>query len=220
MKPAQARATRKAVTDRKTFNADERAAQREQAPVVIAGVSFTRRRKDWLVTRGMRAIMREQENSVSLTNRLRARITELQAQQLEAVVAAEADAVDAPAGAEAAADDESRLEARIVGLIAQADEATERSELMSYRLLVMLLVPPVAPDGDAEDPLGDARHGFGPEAAGYDDDIDGDEDAVMAAIGFLQPALDTEDAIDLAHELTGSVEPDPAEDPSSATGSS
>lgn len=181
-----------ALGQRDSFDADARTKARESTPVVIAGRTFLRARKDWAISRAMRQIMREQEKDVALSTRLRLRCGELEAEQAEAATQGNDDR-------------EAELETQIDELVRKADEATENAELVSYRLLALLLVP--QPYGEAEDVL----EGFGPV-----------EDPAEAepAIAYLQPAMDVEDAADLARELTGSQEPDPPETPSSESGSS
>lgn len=196
MKPEQARAARKAAQAANEFDADARTQARERTPVKIAGATFTRRRKDWDVSRAMRQAMRGQEKAVALANRVKTRVAELEVRQAEA--AAEGDE-----------DTENELETTIDALVAKADDATQEAEISSYRLLALLLVPPQEGYGEHNEQL----VGFGPDALE-------DENAVQRAIAFLQPALDIEDAADLASELTGSREPDPTTTPSSGSGSS
>jgi hypothetical protein len=182
------------------FDADARRAARETSPVTIEGVSFRRRRKDWGVTRLMRSLSRQQQDALSLVTRLRVRTSELEAEQIEAASKGE-DRLEA------------ELETTIRDLMTRADEATEDGEIITYRLLALLLVAPddvevpVEVDGERVDAAG----AFGP----VEDEADAEP-----AIAFLQPALDVEDAADLARELTGSAEPDPPATPSSETGSS
>lgn len=195
MKPADARARRQALKDRETFDADERTKTRESTPVKIAGVTFTRRRKDWAVSRLMRMTMRDQEKLVARSSRLRNRIGELEAKQVEA-------AIDGDDTLEA------ELEQRIDDLVKAGDDATEAAEVVTYRLLALLLVPPDGGYGEHNTPL----VGFGPDEAE-------NEGNVEQAIAFLQPALDVEDAAALAAELSGSREADPTTTNSSETGS-
>lgn len=183
------------------FDADQRTKTREETPVVIGGVTFNRRRKVWIVSRAMRQMMREQESALAKSNRIRARVSELELEQLEAA-------------AEGKSDVEGELEDKIRALIAQADEETEVAELVSYRLLALLLIP----TGKRLDPSTGVEHeleGFGSPPA--------EEDPVayaMPAVEFMQPELDVEDAAGLTEELTGSREPDPQGTPSSGSGSS
>lgn len=169
------------------FDAGARDSERQDTPAVIAGHTFKRRRKAWKVSRLMRTITRDQETAVALSHRIRVRVAELETEQLEAA-------------AEGKDELEGELEGKIQALITRGDEATEAAELVTYRLLALLLVP--AEDAELE--------GFGP----VEDPSDADP-----AIHLLQEELDVEDAADLARELTGSVEPDPQETPSSETGS-
>src|SRR5688572_21619606 len=111
------------------FNADERAETREAAPIIIGGVTFTRRRKDWDISRAMRAAMRDQEKALALANRVRQRVAEHEVKQVEA----------AADGDEAR---EEELENMIDELVKRADAATEQAELTTYRLLALLLIPP------------------------------------------------------------------------------
>lgn len=177
----------------RTFNADERAQTRENTPVTIGGVEFTRRRKDWAVSRLMRKAMRDQEKAVALNARLRSRIVEHEVNQAEAA----RDGND---------ELETELEAKIEDLVERGDAATEAAELVTYRLLALLLKPPA--DRDDLD-------GWGPEPI-----LEHGPEASDPAVAFLQPALDVEDAAALAGELTGSDEPDPPTTTSSEDGSS
>jgi hypothetical protein len=177
---------------RATFDADQRTHDRENTPVIIDGRTFLRARKDWATSRAMRSIMREQEKNVALANRLRIRVGELEVEQAEAAT-------------EADDDRELELEGKIDELVRKADDATEAAEIVSYRLLALLLIPQAY--GEDEEVL----PGFGPVE---------DPEEAAPAIAFLQPALDVEDAANLANELTGSSEPDPPETPSSESGSS
>lgn len=183
-------------SSRESFDADDRAKARESSPVVIDEHRFLRRRKDWATSRAMRSIMRDQEKNVALANRLRIRCGELEAEQIEAATRNEDER-------------ETDLEQRIDELVAKSDEATEEAELVTYRLLALLLVPqPYGTGGDGET---ETLTGFG--------DVDDPAEA-EAAIAWLQPRLDVEDAADLARELSGSSEPDPPETTSSESGSS
>lgn len=122
------------------FDADARAAERMTKPVVIAGVTYKRRKKDWDTSRLMRKIMRAQEGHVARSTRLRRRIAELEVEQMEAA-------------GEGATDREADLEGKIEELITQADESTEEAELASYKLVRALLTdeqgePLVDADGE------------------------------------------------------------------------
>lgn len=110
------------------FDADERTKVRQAAPVIIAGETYNRRRKDWDTSRAMREVMRAQEKHVATSTRIRRRIAELEVDQIEAA---------------ASGDDEkeTELEATIEALVLKADEATEHAELASYRIVELLLVP-------------------------------------------------------------------------------
>jgi hypothetical protein len=181
--------------DAKGFNADERSAKRERTPAVVGGVSFTRRRKDWDVNGDMRALMRSQEKALAAAQRIRSRVAEHEAKQAEA--AAQGDD-----------DEEERLEELIDELIDRADNLTQDAELASYRLLALLLIPPAEPPEDLD---ATAASGFGPDVE--------EEALIMAAVDWLKPRLDVEDAAALATELSGSREPDPPTTPSTANGS-
>lgn len=171
-------------TGARAFDADARRSEREGTTVTIEGHTFRRRRKDWSVSRAMRKLMREQESAVALGNRLRVRVSELEAEQVEAAAKGEDDTVE-------------NLEGQIDDLITRADEATEDAELVTYRLLALLLSPPEGDELDAD--------AWGPA----DDDVPLTAGEAESAVRFLQPALDVEDAASLAQELTGSREPDP-----------
>jgi len=174
------------------FDADARTQEREAKPVTIGGRVFKRVRKDWVVSRAMRAVMRLQEKSVSKSSRLQRRIAELEAEQVEA----------ASAGND---EKEAELEETIDDLVAAADEATEVAEVCTYRLLALLLAPAEPAEGEQ------ALEGFGPANV--------EEPDYEPAVAFLQPELDVEDAAALAQELTGSSESDPPATPSTESGS-
>lgn len=190
------------------FDADARTEKREGTPVKAGGLTFTRRKKDWSVSRAMRQVMRAQEKHVALGQRLRARLAELEVEQIE----------EAALGHD---DREAELETQIESLIARADNATQEAELVSYRLLALLLVPPVAPPADKLDDFDDDAPEHLLVDEGFQEAFGVVEDPELAepAIAFFQPAFDVEDAAALAEELTGSREPDPQTIPSSETGS-
>lgn len=179
----------------KPFDADARRKTREDTPVVVAGLTFKRRRKAWAVTRAMRALMREQEAAVARATRVTARTAELEAEQIEAAAKGESER-------------EEELERTIVGLVKSSDASREEAELATYRLIALLLVPPPAEDSDDVPPR-PAVAGFGP--------VDDPSDA-QPALELLLNELDAEDAFDLAQELSGEAEPDPQKTPSSETG--
>ena len=181
-------AAKSAATTPAGFNADERSATRQATPVTIGGRAFRRLKKDWDVTRVMRRLMRLQESAIAKSGRLGRRIAELEAEQVEA--AANGEDVR-----------EEELEQKIAELVTASDEATEDAELVTYRLIALLLEP----TGE------DAPAGFGVT------DVDSEE--WVPAVEFLQPELDVEDAAGLARELTGSQDQDPQPTPSSGSGS-
>lgn len=192
------------------FDADGRRAARESSPVTIGGVAFNRRRKDWDTNLAMRSLMREQEQSVALSNRLAVRVQELEAEQLEHAAKGETEP-------------EAELEATIRELLAKADAATVTAERTTYRLLALLLAPPEAAvlepagahdydDAELEAERARIRAGFGVRG-----DDEGDD---SAAVEWLFPELDLEDALDLARELAGQREPDPQTTQSSGDSSS
>lgn len=196
------------------YDADAKASAREATPVDIGGVSLRRRRKTWDVSRRLRFLGREQERYVAVGSRLRARIAELEAEQIEEASKGNVEL-------------EESLEDQIQALVDKADDGTEVAETATYRILALLLVPPaVSPvaaaklgeEGDDGPPVkaealeADVAAGFG-----VLDDEDGTDEL---AVAWLQGELDTEDAVGIAQELTGSTDPDPQTDPSSATGSS
>jgi hypothetical protein len=108
------------------FDADARAEAREQAPVVIGGVTYHRRRKDWNTTRAMRALLREQERAGAAQDRAQRLVDELSA----------AEQVD-----DAALDEAYR----------KLDEAGDAADLATYRLIALLLR--TADGGDVEPEL-------------------------------------------------------------------
>jgi hypothetical protein len=50
-------------SDRHAYDADGKAAAREAAPITIGGETFHRRRKNWKITRDLRALLRKQERA-------------------------------------------------------------------------------------------------------------------------------------------------------------
>lgn len=183
----------------KPFDADSRRTERETATVKIEGVTFTRRRKDWSTTRAQRKVSRVQESAIALSARLRVRIAELEAEQVEEAAKGNDEAV-------------ATLEDQLDELVTKADDAIEDAELVTYRLLALLLRPPTPADGE------DELAGFGPDADNPEEPRS-IEDA-EPALDFLKDALDVEDAAALARELTGSAEADPPTVPSTETGGS
>lgn len=193
----------------KRFDADKRAAERNDTPVTIGGLELKRRKKDWTVSRAMRRTMRDQEREHALSIRVRARVAELEVEQMEAA---------------AAGDDarEEELEQKIDALVARSDAATEAAELVTYRLLALLLKPPAAIDAgaydafeltdDDDDPIAleDFLAAFGPDPAS----------GPGPAVAWLQAELDVEDAADLVAELHGGDEEQEADDPDPQTRSS
>jgi hypothetical protein len=183
------------------YDADAKAKLREDTPVTIGGHEFRRRRKTWKVSRRMRELSRDQERNVALGERIRHRIAELETEQTEAATAGDTQR-------------EEDLEEQIEALVAKADEGTEVAETATYRLLALLLIPPLRSAGDGQAP---ALEGFGV----LDDDELRDD---TPAVEFLQVELDTEDAlgilVDLGVAQGGAAgEPDPQTTPSSGSSS-
>lgn len=119
--------------DVREFNADERAKVRDETPVTIGGRKFKRKRKVWDVSREVRKLQREQESAVAKSMRLRTRLAELEADQLELAAKGDED------GAEA-------MEEQINKLVEGADTSTEDAERVTYKIIEALLVP-FAEDG-------------------------------------------------------------------------
>lgn len=185
----------------RAFNADERSGRRHGTPVVIGDVTFKRTVKVWNINLAMRRAMRDQETAVARSERIRARVTELEVEQIVAAQKGDTDR-------------EEELETEIVALVAKADESSVVAEIVSYRLLALLLEPPQKVEqtegGAATTVPHDDLGGFGL--------IDDPQDAAPA-IAWLQKHIDIEDATALAEELSGSVPPDPPTTSSSETGS-
>lgn len=181
------------------FNADERSAARSSSPVTIAGVPFRRRVKDWDISLSMRALMRAQESAVARSNRLGARVQELEADQIEAAASGETEKEEA-------------LEGTIEELIGKSDEATVIAERTTYRLLALLLEPPEDAAESFDELDADVVDGFGVLKDESRDDSE--------ATAWLARRLDSTDALVLARVLAGQREPDPQMTPSSGGSSS
>lgn len=111
-KPAAEPAQAPAANGRHSFNADQRANERETAPITIGGVIFHRRRKTWEVSRTMRNLMREQERASRHGDRVRRQLDE---------------------AAPDASDDE------IAELERKLDEASDAADLAAYKIVALLL---------------------------------------------------------------------------------
>lgn len=98
--------------ERYAFDADSRAADRESADVTIGGSTYQRRRKNWEVTRSLRALLRDQERAGIRANRARKRI----------------DALDPDAPDE-----------DLFVLEDAVDKATDESDEAAYRIIALLL---------------------------------------------------------------------------------
>jgi len=59
------------------FDAPERSKKRESAPFVLGDQTFTRRRKNWKMTRELRTLLRKQERSMISISRVNTEISEL-----------------------------------------------------------------------------------------------------------------------------------------------
>jgi hypothetical protein len=94
------------------FDADDRADRREAAPIVIGGMTFTRRRKNWSTTRGLRRLMRTQEHSAVKQARISRQLEEL--------------------GSDATDDEFDRLQK-------EADDLMDTTDRAAYEMLVALL---------------------------------------------------------------------------------
>ena len=94
------------------FDADGRAKEREDAPVTIGEKTFHRRRKNWEVTRGLRALLRRQERAGVRADRARKKIDAL--------------AADAP-------------DSEIDALEDEVDLATDDSDQAAYEIIALLL---------------------------------------------------------------------------------
>jgi hypothetical protein len=110
--PPGAEAQRKPA-DKHAFDADGRAAAREDAPVTIGGETWHRRRKNWEVTRALRTLLRRQERAGIRQDRARKKIDALPP------------------------DEES--DAQIDSLEAEIDDATDASDEAAYELIALLL---------------------------------------------------------------------------------
>lgn len=178
-------------------DADKRSAERIATPVTIRGVKFKRRLKDWDVSDVMRALMRRQEKAVARAQRLAVRVGELEAEQIEAA---------------ATGDDEreAALEKTIDELLKAADSATREGERTTYRLCVLLLEPPDAPEDGYPETAGDLADRL--EAFGALEVGTLDEDPLelpdAPAVEWLKP-LDSDDVLAITRELAGTAEPDP-----------
>lgn len=95
-----------------SFNADERAEKREQAPITLGGVTYTRCRKNWTLTRNLRRLLRKQERTSIQQDRLNKQLEDLP--------------LDAP-------DDQlDRIEKEV-------DEAQDQGDVAAYEIIALLL---------------------------------------------------------------------------------
>lgn len=167
------------------FDADARAQLREGAIVTIGGKQFRRKKKVLKVSRALRRLIREQETHIAKGNRISARLGEVEVDQLEAATAGEEEKV-------------AKLEEAIGALVREGDAAREESELVSLRIIELLLLP----DGGTEE--APAEWPVAPEL-----DEDGEPNGPETPVGFLQGELDVEDATAIANLLANGREPDP-----------
>lgn len=173
------------------FDADARAKAREEAPHVIGGVTYHRRRKNWETTRTLRNLMRAQDRAQTKTARLVRELGELDgsaADELEVML-------DALKAEDRDSDRAKRMRARLETLQADADKL----------------------DDEARDAQVDELHEAIDEATDAADDaayrmialLLRDDDGNAPEVEHLQAELDVEDAGGLVAKLTGGGEPDP-----------
>lgn len=156
------------------FDADARAQLRADAVITIGERPFKRVKKTLEVSRELRKLIREQETNMAKATRTAARIGELEAEQLEAA----ADGKD---------ELEAELEAKIGELVKGVDEAREVSEVVSFRIIALLLDEQAQTGDDAPELLAS------------------DEEAVDHLVG----ELDVNDAVVIANMLANGIDPNP-----------
>jgi hypothetical protein len=122
--------------DKHAFDADGRAKAREDAPVTIGGEVFHRRRKNWTVTRELRALLRDQEKCGNRAARYRARVDAL-TEEIRGVRDPDTGAWTKPP----MTDDDAieRLEGEIDGFDAEIDAAQGESDEAAYAIIALLL---------------------------------------------------------------------------------
>lgn len=103
-------------SDKHAFNADGRAAAREAAPVTVGGIDYHRRRKNWAVTRKLRALLRDQERAQTRADRARKALDELPIDTDEATLDQYEEKIDA------AIDDSDNTAYEIIALLLRDDD--------------------------------------------------------------------------------------------------
>lgn len=165
------------------FDADRRATTREEAPVTIGEQAFHRRRKNWQVTRALRALLRKQEHAGNRAARLQARIDAL-TEEIRGVRGPDGSWKTAPVTDEDRLDE---IDAQVEDLEAKSDAAGDETDEASYQIIALLLK-----DDDGKPLLRDASDEAVAEAQG--------------ALDHLKEHLDAEDAGDMAAALSGGGE--------------
>jgi hypothetical protein len=200
-KPAELSGHKQAPTP--DFNVDERARARESAAITIGGIDFHRRRKNWTVTRELRAVMRDQERAGARQQKAARDLDELDGTEIDRLTyqlddsnvdgdsdrakrwRAKLDRLEAD---RAALEDAGELDDELDKRRDALDAASEQSDDVAYRMIALLLR-----DDDGNPPTTD----------------------------FLKDELDVADVGELASKLAGGGEPDPTQaDTTTATSSS
>lgn len=133
---AKSGAEERTPADRHAFDADSRAKAREGAPITIGEQVFHRRRKNWEVTRALRALLRVQEREGSRGERLRARISALTTEISGIRDRKTGEWLRPPI------DDEDRIstiESQVENLQDNVETASDASDEAAYALIALLL---------------------------------------------------------------------------------
>jgi hypothetical protein len=187
-------------TDKHAFDADGRADAREGAPITIGGKTFHRRRKNWSVTRALRALLRLQEKAGNKSERLRAQI-DAHTEKIRGV----RDPKNPGEWLKAPLDDDAeveKIEGQVEDLQAKVDVAQDEGEEAAFQMIALLLK-----DDDGV-PLWSEK----PEESKTPAELDLEGEYRQ----HLKDSLDSEDAADLATSLAGGKVEDPTPETTSS----
>lgn len=122
--------------ERYAFDADGRAKAREDAIITLGERAFHRRRKNWQVTRELRALLREQEKAGNRGLRLRAQIDAL-TEEIRGVQDPDTGEWTRPPVTDQARVDD--IETKVDALNDQIDQAGDDADLAAYKIVALLL---------------------------------------------------------------------------------